>query len=141
MTPSDNPYASPTDVPSQKEEELPQANAAGAMLLACGVIGLFIGLINLLLYCLIVLNANLIPIPNVKQLRDQAPVQLFINSIMSIQSIAMIAGGYSMIQRRRKWLATLGAIAALLPMCGCFILPAGAGVWALVAMHFKGKPK
>lgn len=50
-------------------------------------------------------------------------------------SIATLLGGIAMIRRRNLPLAKLGAVAALLPCTGCFVLQLPFAIWALVVLN------
>lgn len=50
-------------------------------------------------------------------------------------SIATLLGGIAMIRRRNLPLAKLGAMAALLPCTGCFVLQLPFAIWALVVLN------
>jgi hypothetical protein len=56
-------------------------------------------------------------------------------AIMVPQSLLMLAGGISMHQRKRRWLAIAGAWAGILPFCGCYVLSLISGIWALLVLR------
>jgi hypothetical protein len=56
-------------------------------------------------------------------------------AIMVPQSLLMLAGGISMHQHKRRWLAIAGAWAGILPICGCYVFSLISGVWALIVLQ------
>ena len=63
-------------------------------------------------------------------------VDVLVLAIMPLPSLLVFAGSVAMLQRRFRLLASFGAIAAAIPMCGpFFIFGIPFGVWALRAMN------
>jgi hypothetical protein len=67
--------------------------------------------------------------------RRTAPQYLAICAWMGIQSLLMLAGGISMHQHKRRWLAIIGAWAGIMPFCGCYVFSLISGIWALVVLQ------
>lgn len=56
-------------------------------------------------------------------------------ALMVPQSLLMLAGGISMHQHKRRWLAIAGAWAGILPFCGCYVFSLISGIWALLILR------
>ena len=56
-------------------------------------------------------------------------------AIMVPQSLLMLAGGISMHQHKRRWLAIAGAWAGISPFCGCYVFSLISGIWALMVLR------
>ncbi|MFN0017208.1 MAG: hypothetical protein ACKVP0_03050 [Pirellulaceae bacterium] len=63
-----------------------------------------------------------------------ARFQVVTVAIMVPQSLLMLAGGISMHQHKRRWLAIAGAWAGILPFCGCYVFSLFSGIWALMVL-------
>lgn len=61
--------------------------------------------------------------------------QMGMVAVALASSIATLLGGIAMIRRRNLPLAKLGAVAALLPCTGCFLLQLPFAIWALVVLN------
>ncbi len=54
---------------------------------------------------------------------------------MVLQCLLMLAGGISMHQHKRCWLAIVGAWAGISPFCGCYVFSLISGIWALIVLR------
>ena len=64
-----------------------------------------------------------------------ARFQVVTVAIMVPQSLLMLAGGISMHQHKRRWLAITGAWAGISPFCGCYVFSLISGIWALMVLR------
>jgi hypothetical protein len=70
-----------------------------------------------------------------KPLSDRQVARFVVTvAIMTPQSLLMLAGGISMHQHKRRWLAVAAAWAGILPFCGCYVFSLISGVWALMVL-------
>jgi hypothetical protein len=56
-------------------------------------------------------------------------------AFMVIQCSLMLAGGISMHQHKRRWLAIAGAWAGISPFCGCYVFSLISGIWVLMVLR------
>jgi hypothetical protein len=56
-------------------------------------------------------------------------------AVMVPQCLLMLAGGISMHQHKRRWLAIAGAWAGIMPFCGCYVFSLISGIWALMVLR------
>ena len=64
-----------------------------------------------------------------------APFNVILYALMLPQNMLMLAGGISMHQHKRRWLAIAGAWAGIMPFCGCSVFSLMSGIWALVVLR------
>ena len=127
-----NPYQSPA-VPPETPATLMRRPGEDALYFAAqchniiGGLGLSIvsiGLVDVIYVVLITIPVD----------KPVAPT-IVMCAFMAIQCLLMIAGGISMHQHKRRWLALVGAWAGISPFCGCYVFSLISGIWALMVLR------
>jgi hypothetical protein len=99
-----------------------------------GGLGLWFASYSTAFWMLVVLDRNPI-FPSVSDIGGTAHRNIATSAFMVIQCSLMLAGGISMHQHKRRWLALVGAWAGILPLCGCYVFSLVSGVWVLVVVR------
>ncbi|MCE9529008.1 MAG: hypothetical protein K8R36_23420 [Planctomycetales bacterium] len=125
-----NPYQSPqipaeSPAPSRRpgEDALYFAAQCQNIIGGLGLLFLIVGLVD---WMYVILSTRID--------KPVAPI-VVMGAFMVIQCSLMLAGGISMHQHKRRWLAIAGAWAGILPFCGCYFFSLISGIWALMVLH------
>jgi hypothetical protein len=126
---SENPYNSPTDLPTAPAPDA-KIRRSAYCLLACSVLGIAFMALSAVGWIYLLNTRELTP-----STRETGLWSLFYASIGVFVSVLVFVGAISMVRLRPRWLAILGACAALIPIFGpCFFLGIPFGIWALIVL-------
>jgi hypothetical protein len=134
--PSDvNPYVPPSGVDHMQAQ--PGLRRAAMALLICAILGLLGSVYNIAFWTLVLNDSNPIyrPRGDVDQIGWQV---IFSSSVMAVQCLLAIAGSIAMLRQRSRGMALASAVAVILPMCGCFLVPTAIGIWCVVVLCSQG---
>lgn len=127
---TENPYRSPTAIPTERTPHA-KIRAPAVCLLVCSLLGVAGMALSMLGWVYLLANPDLMP-----KTRETGLWSLFYASVGIFVSVVVLVGAISMLRLGPRWLALLGACAALVPIFGpCFFLGIPFGIWALVVLR------